>query len=207
MILRARADALASAGFDLGEEELRAMSGMHSSDVYGGIADRLGKPMPADIRERFRIAFRTRIERGLPPIDGVRELIESLRVPFCIASNGSYAFMEMTLAAAGLSEIVAGRIVSADDVARPKPFPDLFLLAAHRFDAYPAGCLVVEDSIPGVTAAGAAGMKVFGFAGAQHCGPDHADALLAAGASAVCATMAELSARLRGHGLAAAAPT
>jgi beta-phosphoglucomutase-like phosphatase (HAD superfamily) len=50
------------------------------------------------------------------------------------------------------------------DVPLGKPAPDLFLRAAAAMGAQPAGCVVVEDTASGVTAAVAAGMRVFGFA-------------------------------------------
>ena len=65
----------------------------------------------------------------------------------------------------GLYERFAGRIFSAEDVAAGKPAPDLFLHAAERMAAAPAGCVVVEDSRSGVQAARAAGMRVLAFAG------------------------------------------
>jgi len=51
-------------------------------------------------------------------------------------------------------------IVTAEDYARAKPAPDPFLAAARRLDLPPASCLVIEDSLAGVTAAHAAGMPV-----------------------------------------------
>ena len=57
-------------------------------------------------------------------------------------------------------------------------------------------CLVIEDSVHGVTAAVAAGMRVLGFTGGSHCGPGHAERLLAAGASAVVRHMRDLPAHL-----------
>ena len=66
---------------------------------------------------------------------------------------------------------------------------DLFLYAAAQMGAEPARCLVVEDSIPGVAAARAAGMTVLGFTGGGHCGPRHGDRLGAEGAAAVFADM------------------
>ncbi|MGZ8495600.1 MAG: HAD-IA family hydrolase, partial [Candidatus Binatia bacterium] len=62
-------------------------------------------------------------------------------------------------------------------VARGKPAPDVYLLAAARLGVDPAGCLVLEDSTHGVAAAVAAGMAVIGFDGASHCRPGHGESL------------------------------
>jgi beta-phosphoglucomutase-like phosphatase (HAD superfamily) len=77
-------------------------------------------------------------------------------------------------------------------VSRGKPAPDLFLHAAERMRAAPKRCLVIEDSVPGVTAAKAAGMTAYGFIGASHCRADHRERLSTAGADLVFAEMREL---------------
>jgi beta-phosphoglucomutase-like phosphatase (HAD superfamily) len=64
-----------------------------------------------------------------------------------------------------LWERFEGRIFSARQVARGKPHPDLFLLAAETMGFAPEACAVVEDSEPGVRAGIAAGMRVFGYVG------------------------------------------
>ena len=66
-----------------------------------------------------------------------------------------------------------------------KPEPDLFLHAAAEFDAEPKNCVVVEDSISGVKAGVAAGMRVIGFTGGSHTHQGHADELTDAGAETV----------------------
>ena len=73
--------------------------------------------------------------------------------------------MAFTLGRTGLYDRFAGRIFSADEVANGKPAPDVFLHAAGRMATEPARCVVVEDSVSGVAAATAAGMRVIAYAG------------------------------------------
>jgi len=152
----------------------------------------LGRALPerfaADWEERELAAFRAEVS----PIPGIAEALERLGVPCCVASSGSHRRMDVTLGRTGLLERFRGRIFSASDVARGKPFPDLYLHAARSMGVAPGHCAVVEDSVVGVEAAVAAGMRVLGFAR-----PGHADpaALAAAGAEPF-AEMADLPDRL-----------
>ena len=96
------------------------------------------------------------------------------------------------LTCAGLYETLAPHIFSATQVERGKPAPDLFLFAAEQMRAQPSRCVVIEDSVPGVTGACAAGMKVLGFHGGSHCLPGHAEKLRAAGANVTFDDMRQL---------------
>jgi beta-phosphoglucomutase-like phosphatase (HAD superfamily) len=93
----------------------------------------------------------------------------------------------------GLLRYFEPHIFSATQVARGKPAPDLFLFTAEAMKVLPASCIVVEDSVPGVQAAAAAGMRAIGFTGGEHCRPGHAERLQAAGAVAIAADMPRLS--------------
>jgi beta-phosphoglucomutase-like phosphatase (HAD superfamily) len=86
------------------------------------------------------------------------------------------------LICAGLYDQLAPNIFSAMQVKRGKPAPDLFLFAAEQMASLPERCLVIEDSVPGVTGALAAGMTVLGFHGGSHCRPGYGETLRAAGA-------------------------
>ena len=86
------------------------------------------------------------------------------------------------LGRAGLYDRFAPNIFSASQVSNGKPAPDLFLFAASQMNVAPERCLVIEDSVPGVTGGRAAGMTVLGFHGGSHCRPGHGDSLRAAGA-------------------------
>ncbi len=75
------------------------------------------------------------------------------------------------LTCAGLYDRLAPHIFSATQVKRGKPAPDLFLFAAAQMGVEPERCVVIEDSVAGVTGARAAGMTVLGFHGGSHCTP------------------------------------
>ena len=71
--------------------------------------------------------------------------------------------MEITLGRCRLMERFAGRVFSREDVAHPKPAPDVYLLAAIKAGIAPHDCVVIEDSAIGARAGVAAGMVVMGF--------------------------------------------
>jgi HAD superfamily hydrolase (TIGR01509 family) len=130
------------------------------------IVERLtGRSVPREALDHYR-AERDRVLREqVRPVEGVREVLESLTVPYCIASSGEHAKMRTTLGATEMLPLFEGRLFSATEVSRGKPAPDVFLLAAERMGAAPARTAVVEDSVNGVLAGCAAGMTVFGFGG------------------------------------------
>ena len=115
-------------------------------------------------------------------ISNVGETIAAIDLKKCVASSGTPEKIRHGLTCAGLYDLLAPHIFSATQVKRGKPAPDLFLYAADRMQVPPERCLVIEDSIPGITGARAAGMIVLGFHGGSHCRPGHGDTLRAAGA-------------------------
>ena len=99
-----------------------------------------------------------------------------------MASSSEPPRIRHSLTLAGILHHFEPHIFSATQVKHGKPAPDLFLLAAESMGAAPARCLVIEDSVAGVTAARAAGMTVLGFTGGSHCLDGHAEKLRQAGA-------------------------
>jgi HAD superfamily hydrolase (TIGR01509 family) len=150
-------------------EVTAAFYGIALADIQRGVEAHLGRPVPAGWMERFLAARAAAFERELRPVAGAREAVDGVRAAgweACIASGGAHAKMALTLRVAGLRDAVPDdRIFSAYDVARPKPAPDLFLHAAAVCGYAPAVCVVVEDSVPGVTAARSADMRTFGYTG------------------------------------------
>ena len=120
---------------------------------------------PVDWATEVEPRYYEGLQRELVPVAGVVEALDQISIPCCVASSGSHDKMRFTLGLTGLWERFAGRIFSADDVAHGKPAPDVFLHAAECMGVPPSRCAVIEDSASGVTAALAAGMSVFAFAG------------------------------------------
>ena len=103
----------------------------------------------SDFRTRSKIAF----ERYLKPIEGVVEFIESLDIPYCVASNGPQLKMATTLEVTGLKTYFGDNIFSAYDIQSWKPDPGLFLHAANKMGFAAHETLVIEDTISGLDAA------------------------------------------------------
>lgn len=152
-------------GFDIDEPAyLRKFSGITLPDRIQTTATELKWNPPSNFHHVFnkRLAILTR--KKLQPVPGIHDLLKSLPVPVCVASNGSREEIDLRLELSGLTAVFGDAIFSGMEVANPKPAPDVYLAAASSFAIPPARCLVVEDSIPGVTAAVRAGMQVYGHA-------------------------------------------
>jgi HAD superfamily hydrolase (TIGR01509 family) len=115
----------------------------------------------ADFTLQVRQQMDTRFRQGLEPLPGALALLQSLQQPFCVATNGPRAKVELTLGLTGLRPLLGERIFCAYEVGHFKPHPGLFLHAAQALGVLPSRCAVVEDSLPGVQAGLAAGMQVF----------------------------------------------
>jgi HAD superfamily hydrolase (TIGR01509 family) len=146
------------------EECLRDYRGRSMTSVMALAAQRHGAPLPDDLPERYYAETKVVFTRELQPVAGVVDALDRIELPACVASSGPHHKMAVTLRRTGLWERFEGRIFSATDVPRGKPAPDLFLHAARAMGFDPAGTAVVEDSVPGVEAARAAGMRALAFA-------------------------------------------
>lgn len=174
------------------EDCLARFTGLSMRAVLAAIEADLGRPLPPTFEEHVRAVDERVFRGGLKAIDGVAVAVRALPCRVCVASSGALAKMRFTLGLTGLLPLFEPHLFSAGMVARGKPAPDLFLFAAQEMDAPPEACLVVEDSVAGVTAATAAGMRVLGFAGGAHCRGDGQRRLRDAGAVTVFDRMADL---------------
>lgn len=167
IVCRVLAEEMTKLGMPATVEELdEQFSGRPAQDCVLDIEKRYGGPLPESYFDNTERRIREAFHSELEPVTGIREVLEKLQttdLQTCVASSGPHAKMRITLNKTGLWEYFDGRIFSAEDVGRGKPWPDLFLHSARHFDVDPAHCLVVEDSIAGVKAAVAAGMPVIGY--------------------------------------------
>jgi HAD superfamily hydrolase (TIGR01509 family) len=164
--VRIDAVVLARLGWKLTEPEIvERFVGRSEAYMVSEIERAIGRPLEAGWDDEFVPLYRKALEAELEPVDGIVEALDAISTPTCVASSSSHERLRFTLGLTGLLDRFDGRIFSAADVANGKPAPDLFLHAAAALGADPARCAVVEDSVYGVEAARAAGMRAFGYAG------------------------------------------
>jgi HAD superfamily hydrolase (TIGR01509 family) len=164
--IRIDVEMFAELGMTVSEQEvIERFVGRSPEELARAVEEQLGHPPPDRWEQRGERRLRRALEAELQPVPGIREALERISLPVCVASSSPPDRLRFKLELTGLYERFAGRIFSATEVANGKPAPDLFLHAAHEMGADPAKCVVVEDSRYGVQAARAAGMDVLGYAG------------------------------------------
>lgn len=181
---RAHAETLTRHGYPItADQVLVRFLGVSDRDARMTIEAELGRSLPDNFEAQMKQAALQRYADDLPTIPYVDEAIAAIDLPKCVASSGTPEKIRHGLSCAGLYDLLAPNIFSATQVKRGKPAPDLFVFAAQQMQTSPARCIVIEDSVAGISAARAAGMAALGFHGGSHCGPGHADRLRAAGAA------------------------
>ena len=167
-------------GWPISQHEADAIVGLSWTGLKTLFETGSGQSLPAAWPKMMQDRVIAAMEDGVEPVPGAREALlatAAMGLPYRVASNSSHEEMAQKFAATGLADLVAGRVHSARDVARAKPAPDVFLAAAAAQGVSPEHCLVVEDSVPGIAAAHAAGMRVIAYAphasAAAHATPPH----------------------------------
>jgi HAD superfamily hydrolase (TIGR01509 family) len=149
------------------EQVLRLFLGRSTADVIA-YCRTAGKALPKDFLTDLALRVRETFQCQLEPIAGVGTLLSELRIPFCVASSSDLERVSFSLRLTGLGDHFGDRVYTSQMVRCGKPAPDLFLYAAAAMGSKPDRTLVIEDSVSGVMAAKAAGMKVWGFVGGAH---------------------------------------
>jgi HAD superfamily hydrolase (TIGR01509 family) len=142
---------------------MRRYRGMQLARVFSDLALRIGHALP----EKFEATYRARVaqlyDQSLAPMPGAVEVLSALPYPKCVASNGPLAKTLHGLRVSGIAHFFGDNIFSSYQVGHWKPEPHLFLHAARTMNYSPDRCLVVEDSVAGLQAAEAAGMRAVYF--------------------------------------------
>ena len=150
-----------------------------------------GRPVDAEWIQSFQERRNAALLERLGAIPNIHAAVHAIHAQFggriACASGADRFKVEMQLRKVDLMQYFEGRIFSGYETPRSKPFPDVYLAAAEALQVDPRRCAVVEDTVTGVTAGVAAGACVFGYSPTVG-----AATLIAAGASAVFADMAEL---------------
>ena len=139
------------------------MLGRRTAESAQLVLDELRLPLPHDeLVARKTDVFLDSLSAGVPVMPGLWALLSAVKargLPWGVATSTPRSVAEVILGKLG----VVGRytaLACGDEVARGKPAPDIFLLAAKRLGVAPVACLALEDSAAGCAAAAAAGMRV-----------------------------------------------
>ena len=155
-------------GLTLGIDEAHDLFlGKTVDGVLEAIAARAGKRPSSAWVYNWAFATAHTFLRELKAVDGVGVAVETLRRRghrMAVASQSPLARVQLSLHVAGLAGQFGDHIYVSTMVARPKPAPDIYLLAAQKLQTAPADCIVIEDSPAGAAAALGAGMRVIGYA-------------------------------------------
>ena len=159
------ADVLRSVGINMTtEESYRTFVGGSMEKTLSYVQSRLGYMPDVDIEGKYRKLSFSAYKEKMKPVNGVTPILESLRINKCVGSNGPRKKIDLNLEITGLNKYFeSDHIFSAYDIQKWKPDPALYLNAAKQFYCEPSECIVIEDSIHGLKAAEAAGMKSFGL--------------------------------------------
>ena len=143
------------------------------TDFVGGTVEMVaararaaGARLPEGWVAHFYRRMYAKLRDGVPLVAGVVDVLDRLDaagVPYAMGSNGSMEKMQITLGQHGLMHRFRV-VLSGQEIGKPKPAPDVYLMAAKACGARPEACVVIEDSANGAKAALAAGMRCLGYA-------------------------------------------
>lgn len=159
---QARRDAPEATGLDL-VEFIERFRGRKIADCLREAERVLSICLDSQFEEAFRQRARIDLTAQLKPTDGIREVLEGLTRPFCVASSAPRNKIEHCLRLTGLLSYFEGHIFSCYEFGRWKPDPLVFLTACAAYNVDPRDALVIEDSVAGIRAAVAANISVLGF--------------------------------------------
>ncbi len=181
------------------EESMREFMGLAGLDFLGAIERWIGRPVPDDFHAARAEEDSRAIAEGVEEVAGAAAFVRGLPpgLPKAVASSSSSHWVRSHLAKLGLENAFGDRIFSGrEHVARGKPAPDLYLLAAARLGVDIGRTAIIEDSAVGVEGAIASGAEVIGLIAGRHCTPAHEERLRALGVAHIARNFDEVAALL-----------
>ena len=150
-----------SAPFDFSEEYFYSKAGVREQDVVKLLNAEYGTQIDPDSVAEYKATLFEKMIPEVPAIFPVTDYARSMhgRLPMSVASGSEEHIVRGCLTANDLIHLFDDIIITPRLVARGKPAPDMFLLAAERMGIAPEECLVFEDGQSGIDAAKAAGMN------------------------------------------------
>lgn len=130
-------------------------------------ADQIQALIPNTLPDDFIHEYRQRsfevFKSDIKPVEGVKGLIKSLQIPYCVASSGPENKIRLNLELTKLLPFFENKIFSCYSIQKWKPNPAVFIWAAESLGFKPEECIIIEDSITGVQAAKNGGFDVIGY--------------------------------------------
>ncbi len=150
-------------GLEVFPEDFHPFVGAGENRYIGGVAEKYGLPLDlAKAKARTYELYLKMVPERLYVFPGAADLVRACRAegwPCAVASSADRIKVDANLRKIGLPPDAWQAVVTAEDVERRKPHPDIFLTAASRLGVQPSDCTVVEDAVNGIAAARAAGMR------------------------------------------------
>jgi len=120
-------------GFSLSLDDMfKTFVGHSSSQCMTIIENMLGEKPPAHLEQRYKEEINQALSTSVVAVSGIEKTLNELSIPYCVASSGSHEKMQTTLGKTNLLQYFGNRLHSTSDVARGKPFPDVYLHAADQ---------------------------------------------------------------------------
>ena len=194
------ADWLTAAGHPTGfEQAMDLFMGLSGRDFHAAVERWIGRPLPDDFHDFRAEQDRRALAEGLEEVAGAAAFVRSLPpdLPKAICSSSTSHWIITHLVNLGLADAFGEMIFSGrEHVARGKPAPDLYLLAAARLGVDIGRTAIIEDSAVGVEGAIASGAEVIGLIAGRHCTPAHEKRLRALGVRHIARDFGEVAALL-----------
>ena len=181
------------------EQSMAHFMGLAGADFHAAVERWIGGPLPDSFHTARQAEDERAMAEGIGAVAGAVAFVRALppALPKAVVSSSATRWIRRHLDHIGLADAFGDHLYSGrEHVARGKPAPDLYLLAAAQLGVAIERCAIIEDSPVGATGAVASGGYVIGLCAGSHCAADHGDRLKALGVDALAADFDEVRALL-----------